>query len=80
MPFLLLLRSGLGASEPVTGECQRVAFVAVRGRLVGRFCRKVVEIFGRGSVDIALLPVVLTLTAWLGVGVLLVMSALVDLG
>ena len=43
---------------------------------MGRFCRKVVEIFGRGSVDIALLPVVLTLTAWLGVGVLLVMSAL----
>ena len=77
MSSLPLLGSGLGASEPVTrGGCQRVAVVAASVRLVGGFCRNVVEISGRIFVAVPFLPVVLTLAAWSGVGALQVMSAL----
>ena len=78
MSSLLLLRSGSGALEPVTGGggCQRVAVVAASIGLVGGFCRNIVEISGRIFVAVPFPPVVLTLAAWLGVGALQVMSAL----
>ena len=79
MSSLLLLGSGSGALEPVTGGgggCQRVAVVAASIGLVGGFCRNIVEISGRIFVAVPFPPVVLTLAAWLGVGALQVMSAL----
>ena len=77
MSSLLLLGSGSGALEPVTkGGCQRVAVVAASIRLVGGFCRNIVEISSRIFVAVPFPPVVLTLAAWLGVGALQVMSAL----
>ena len=77
MSSLLLLGSGSGALEPVTGGGggQRVA-VAASIRLVGGFCRNIVEISGRIFVAIPFPPVVLTLAAWSGVGALQVMLAL----
>ena len=77
MSSLPLLGSGLGALEPVTGGgCWRVAVVAASIRLVGRFCRNVVEISGRIFIAIPFPPVVLTLAAWSGVGALWVMLRL----
>ena len=77
MSSLLLLGSGSGALEPVTGGgCQRVAVVAASIRLVGGFCRNIVEISGRIFIAVPFPPVVLTLAAWSGVGALRVMSAL----
>ena len=55
---------GWGHWSQWPGGCQRVAVVAASIRLVGGFCRNVVEISGRIFIAVPFLPVVLTLAVW----------------